>query len=75
MAAKNSVAPKAAAGSVEDIVRKIMAFVERNLSDKSYESLSYLSEQLTSAIQGRMRSAPRKLSRPELKGEWEKVQR
>jgi len=75
VAAKNSVAPKAAAGSVEDIVRKIMAFVERNLSDKSYESLSYLSEQLISAIQGRIRSAPRKLSRPELNGEWETVQR
>ena len=73
--AKNSVAPKAAAGSVEDIVRKIMAFVERNLSDKSSETLSHLSEQLTAAIQGRMRSAPRKLSRPELNGKWETIGR
>jgi hypothetical protein len=56
-------------GSVEDIVRKIMVFIERNLSDKSHETLSYVSEQLTAAIKDRIRSAPRKLSRPELNGE------
>jgi hypothetical protein len=59
---KISAAP--AAGNVQDLVKKIMAFLERNLSDKSHETLSYLSEQLTAAIQDRMRSAPRKLSRP-----------
>jgi hypothetical protein len=64
---KSSAAPKPAVGNVQDLVKKIMAFLERNLSDKSHETLSYLSEQLTAAIQDRMRSAPRKLSRPELK--------
>jgi len=68
-------APKPIAGNIEDIVRKVMAFVDRNLADQSHESLSLLSDRLTAAIQHRMHGAPRKLSRPELNGEWETIGR
>lgn len=61
--------------NVEDVVKKILAFIERNLSDKSYETLALLSERLTAAIQHRMQGAARKLSRPEVSGEWETVSR
>jgi hypothetical protein len=66
--------PPPAAG-VDDIVRKVMAFIDNNLSDKSHETLLLLSEQLTAAIQKRMDSAPRRLSRPEINGEWESINR
>lgn len=52
-----------------------MAFIDKNLSDKSHETLLLLSEQLTAAIQKRMHSAPKKLSRPEISAEWETINR
>jgi hypothetical protein len=60
---------------VDDIVRKVMAFIDKNLIDKSHKTLLLLSEQLTAAIQERMHRAPKKLSRPEISGEWETINR
>ena len=61
--------------NIEVVVKKIMAFIDRNLTDKSHESLTSLSEHLTAAIQHRMHAAPRELSRPEIKGKWETIGR
>jgi hypothetical protein len=53
----------------DEIVRRVLAFIDRNLADPSFETLEYICKRLAVGLQERAKKAPRKMADPAIEAE------